>query len=70
MASFIAVFQFSFVTGIAFTMRLNAMLAAPEAPLTIFWGIKLSTNEFSLKRIGGEQLFTMLFLSVSWWLYF
>lgn len=33
-------------------MRLNAMLAAPEAPLTIFWGIKLSTSEFSLKKMG------------------
>lgn len=39
MASFIAVFQILFITGIAFTMRLNAMLAAPEAPLTIFFWV-------------------------------
>lgn len=36
-------------------MRLNAMLAAPEAPLTIFGGIKLSTSEFSLKKWGGGE---------------
>lgn len=55
MASFIAVFNFLFVTGIAFIVCLSAMLAAPGAHLTILGGLKLSTRGFSLKNVEGTE---------------